>query len=72
MPGVIVVKVLIATLYNADPVLLAANRLGPDRLILLIDKKENKEQNSALKLIKSSLGRVIDVKSVKTDVYDQS
>lgn len=63
-------KVLIATLYNPEPVLLAANRLGPDRLILLIDKQPNKEQEAALNLISDSLGRVIDVKTVKTEVYD--
>ena len=63
-------KVLIATLYSPDPVLLAANRLGPDRLILLIDKEQNKEQQESYKLIKESLGRVVDVKQVKTEVYD--
>ncbi len=63
-------KVLIATLYNADPVLLAANRLGPDRLVLLIDDKPVKEQKDALKLIEDSLGRVIEVETVKTPVYD--
>ena len=63
-------KVLIATLYSPDPVLLAANRLGPDRLILLIDKKPNREQEESYKLIKESLGRVVDVKPVKTEVYD--
>ena len=63
-------KVLMATLYSPDPVLVAANRLGPDRLILLIDKKPNKEQTKNYKLIEESLGRVVDVKQVKTEVYD--
>jgi len=63
-------KVLIATIYSADPVLLAATRHGTDRLILLIDNKPDKEQEKSLKLIKDSLGRVIDIKTVKTDVYD--
>ena len=63
-------KVLIATLYHPDPVLLAANRLGPDRLILLIDQKPDKEQTQSLKLIQESLGRVVDVKTIKTEVYD--
>ena len=63
-------KVLIATLYSPEPVLLAANRLGPDRLILLIDQKPNKEQEKNYKLIQESLGRVVDVKLVKTEVYD--
>lgn len=68
--GRIMKKVLIATLYSPDPVLIAANRLGPDRLILLIDKKPRKEQEKNFKLIQDSLGRVVDVKQVKTDVYD--
>ncbi len=63
-------RVLIATIYSADPVLLAANRLGPDRLILLIDNNPDKEQIKSLKLIKESLGRVVDIKEVKTDLYD--
>ncbi|MFH1510814.1 MAG: CRISPR-associated CARF protein Csa3 [Candidatus Woesearchaeota archaeon] len=63
-------KVLIATLYSPEPVLLASTRLGPDKLILLIDKHPDKEQEAALKLIQDSLGKVIDVKPVKTDVYD--
>ena len=63
-------KVLIATLYSPDPVLIAANKLGPDRLVLLVDKEPSKEQEKSLELIKSSLGRVIDVKVVKTEVYD--
>ena len=64
------VKVLIATLFHADAVLLAANRLGPDKLILLTDKKPSKEQVESLKLIKSSLGRVISVSEMRTEVYD--
>jgi CRISPR-associated protein Csa3 len=63
-------KVLIATLYSPEPVLLASTRLGPDRLILLIDDKPDKQQEKSLKLIQESLGKVIDVKTSKTDVYD--
>lgn len=68
--GVMGKKVLIATLYNPEPVLLAATRLGPDRLILLTDKEPDKEQKDALDLIKDSLGKVIDVKEVRTEAYD--
>ena len=63
-------KVLIATLYSPDPVLLAANRLGPDRLILLLDKTDKKTQEASYKLIQESLGRVIDVKQVTTEAYN--
>ena len=68
--GIMGKKVLIATLYNPDPVILASTKLGPDRLILLIDKKPTPEQEESLKIIQNSLGKVIEVKAVKTDVYD--
>ena len=63
-------KVLIATVYGPDPVLIAANKLGPDRMVLLVDKEPSKEQEKSIDLIKNSLGRVVDVKVVKTEVYD--
>ncbi|MBI4452477.1 CRISPR locus-related DNA-binding protein, partial [Candidatus Woesearchaeota archaeon] len=58
------------TLYSAEPVLLAATRLSSERLILLIDEKPNPEQEKSLKTIQGSLGKVMDVKVVKTPVYD--
>src|SRR3989338_7646200 len=54
-------KVLIATVYGPDPVLVATNKLGPDRLILFVDQEPSKEQENSINLIKNSLGRVIDV-----------
>jgi CRISPR-associated protein Csa3 len=63
-------KVLIATLYSPEPVILATTRLGPDRLILLVDKTPSKEQEKSLKLIEQSLGKVLEVKVAKTEVYD--
>jgi CRISPR-associated protein Csa3 len=63
-------KVLIATLYSPEPVLLAATRLGPEILILLVDKDPDKEQEASIKLIQDSLGKVLDVKIVRTDVYN--
>ena len=63
-------KVLIATLYSPEPVILAATKLGPDIIILLIDKEPDKQQEASIKLIQDSLGKVIEVKTSKTDVYD--
>ena len=63
-------KVLIATLYKPDPVLIASNRFGPDKLILLIDTKTNTTQKNSYQLIQQSIGRVVKVKQVKTEVYD--
>ena len=72
-PGIVLnmgKKVLIATLFNPDPIILAATRLGPERIILLVSKEPTKEQEAAVKLLQDSLGKVIDVKVVKIDVYD--
>lgn len=63
-------KVLIATLYSPEPVLLAATRHGADRLILLVNEQPDNKQEESLKLIKDSLGRVMDIKIVKISVYD--
>jgi CRISPR-associated protein Csa3 len=63
-------KVLIATLYSPEPVILATTKLGPDRLILLVDESPDKIQSEAVKLIQSSLGKVMDIKIIKTDVYN--
>ena len=63
-------KVLIATLYTPEPVILACTRLGPDKLILIIDKEPDATLSKSLELIKGSLGKVIDVQEVKTDAYD--
>ena len=63
-------KVLIATLYSPEPVILATTKLGPDRLILLVDEEPDKVQSESVKLIQNSLGKVMDIKIIKTDVYD--
>ncbi|VVB79068.1 Winged helix-turn-helix DNA-binding protein [uncultured archaeon] len=63
-------KVLIATLFNPEPVILATTRLGPQKIVLLISKEPTKEQEASVKLIQDSLGKVIDVKVVKIELYD--
>ena len=68
--GVDMKKVMIATLFSPDAVLLAAHKIGPERLFLLINDDPIKEQQNSLKLLESSLGRVIEIKTVKISVYD--
>jgi len=63
-------KVLIATLYGSDPVMSSITKLGPDRLVLLIDKQPNSEQEKSLKVIQVSLGKVLEIKTIKVDTYD--
>src|SRR3989338_1374576 len=63
-------KVIIAKVYGPDPLLFAANKMGPDRMILIVDNEPSKKQEETVDLLKSSLGRVIDISVVKTKVYD--
>lgn len=63
-------KTLIATLYSLDPVLIAAHKLGPDKLILLTDEKPDHTQQKNLQTIQESLGRIITVEHKPTKVYD--
>ena len=63
-------KVLIATLYIFEPVIAAATKISADRLILLIDHEPDETQQKSLDIIKQSLGSVLEIKTVETDVYD--
>jgi CRISPR-associated protein Csa3 len=63
-------NVLISTLYSFEPVILAATKLGIDKLILIIDNKLNEKQKESFELVKNSLGKVVEVKQVKTELYD--
>jgi CRISPR-associated protein Csa3 len=68
--GVDMGKVLIATIYNPDAVLVAAHRLSPNRLFLLVNEEANAEQDAAVKKVKESLGLIMEIKTVKVSVYD--
>ncbi len=63
-------KILIATFYKPDPVMLAVTRLGPDKLILVYDKEPNAELTENLVFIKKALGNVLEIENVQTEAYD--
>lgn len=63
-------KVVIATLYGSTAVMMSVTKFSPDRLILLIDKKPDSKQTESLKLIEKSLNKVLEVKTIKVNVYD--
>lgn len=63
-------RVLIATVYTFEPVIAAATKISAERLILLVDKEPDDKQDKSVDLIKQSLGSVLEIKTVKTDVYD--
>lgn len=63
-------KILIATLYTYEPVIASATKISAERLILLIDHEPDNQQKESLNLIKKSLGSVLEIKTIQTDVYD--
>ena len=66
----VIMNVLISTLYSFEPVVLAATKIGVDKLILIVDNKPDEKQRESLDLVKNSLGKVVEVKQIKTEVYD--
>ena len=61
---------LLATVYGVDPVLYAAHKLSASKLILFVDAEANKKQDESVALIKASLGRIITIELITTEVYD--
>ena len=61
-------RVLIATLYEHEPVTVSAAKLGVDKIVLLIDNEPDKKQQEALEIIKKSVGPIVE--TVKSDIYD--
>jgi len=64
------VKILISTIYAFEPVIASATKISADRLYLLIDKKPDDKQKASIKMIQQSLGSVLEIKTVETEIYD--
>ena len=63
-------KILIATMYHAKPVIVAATKSGADKLILLINDKPDEDQKKSIKQIREGLGIALELEFVKTDMYN--
>jgi len=63
-------RVLLATIYNSYSIVASANRFSVDRIILLVDRTPNETMKESIKLIEASLGSVLKVDKVATDIYD--
>ena len=66
----IMAKILIATIYVFEPVIAAVTKISADRLFLLIDKEPDEKQKKSIEVIKQSLGSVLEIKTVETEIYD--
>ena len=64
------VKVLISSIYDHNSVMLCATKFSVDEIFLIIDKKPNEIQQKAIKIVKDSLGSVVNIHERKAEVYD--
>ena len=63
-------KVLLATIYKFEPIMASATKSGADRLILFVDKEPDERQQRSLDIIKKSLGTVLEITTVATELPD--
>jgi len=67
---IIMSKVLIATIYQHYSVMASSNKFSIEKIILLIDNNPDEIMNNNIKLIEESLGSIMKIEKVKTDLYD--
>ncbi|MCX8162927.1 MAG: CRISPR-associated CARF protein Csa3 [Candidatus Micrarchaeota archaeon] len=63
-------KVLIATIYSYEPVMISVTKIGPDKLILLIDQEPDQKLRDSIRIIKEALSKVIKIEEVQIKQYD--
>lgn len=63
-------KVLLATIYEFEPIMVSATKSGADRLVLFVDKEPDERQQRSLDIIKKSLGTVLEITTVATEIPD--
>ena len=63
-------KILIATLFNPNPAMLSTTKIGAERIFLLMSNQPEPKQEASFKLMKESLGKVIEVKAIKVSMYN--
>ena len=68
--GSLMKKVIISTLYGAEPVVLSVTKYGADKLILIANKDPDKVQDEAMEAVKNAFEKVLEIKPVKVDPYD--
>lgn len=63
-------KTLISTVYRHEPVISACTKQAIDELLLLIDQEPDEKMRNSLALIERSLGSVLKIKTISTDIYN--
>lgn len=63
-------KILIATVYQPYSIIAVTNRFSIEKIMMLIDKQPDETMTASIALLEASLGSVIKIEKVKTEIYD--
>lgn len=61
---------LISTIYSIEPVMFCITHFNPKKVVLLMDEDTPKEQLDIERMLKETIGTVLDIETVKTSLYD--
>ena len=61
---------LITTIYGIEPVIAAATKFSPQKIILLREDDAPTEKLRAEQMIRDTLGKVIEIKTKNTSIYN--
>lgn len=62
--------ILISTVYSIEPVMACINHFSPSKIILISEKDAPKEKLDVENILKETIGKVIELETVKTELYD--
>ncbi len=63
-------KVLIATMYEVEPVFRVVTHPGVNELILIIDDQMDEVRKKSLRVISDSIGKVLSVETVEVSKFN--
>src|SRR3989344_6541035 len=63
-------KVMIATVYSYEPIIVGVLKLGASILHLIKDKSPTNQQEQAIREIKDKLSQAVKIYEISTETYD--
>ncbi len=61
---------LISTIYSIEPVMFCITYFNPKKVVLLMDEDTPKEQIEIERMLRETIGTVLEIQTVKTSLYD--
>jgi len=61
---------LISTIYSIEPVMFCITQFAPKKIVLLREEDSNKKQSEAERMLKETVGKVMELETKITSLYD--